>query len=566
MNAVAVSGRTRVLDRYAERPALAGEVMVAVLLLVFYDHLRSLTPIHRSQATAHGYRVLDLEGVFRVESSFNRWLAAHHVLSVISVDYYQFVHFGVAGVVLAWCYVRRPDIYRVGRNALLIVNTVGLAAFALYPVAPPRLLPGAVFADLVARAGYGAAHGPLPMNAFAAMPSLHLAWAGCVAATGIALTRNQWIRAAFVMHPMLTAVVVVGTGNHYVADVAAGAALGLAACAMASWIAGRQDQRVAPGALPRPKAWETVPTSSPPLTIVAFHAHPDDETLFTGGTLARAAAEGHRVVIVVATLGERGLTSSCSDLDDLVRVRLDELRRAAAALGCTDVRWLGYADSGRYGDATAPTSFARADVEAAAGRLAHLLDDLSADVLTTYDDHGGYGHPDHIAVHQVGRRAAQLAGTPLLLEATVDRRMARWGARLLRPVPGLAVELRPSAISGSFADPATITHRIDVRPYLAAKRAAMEAHGSQTTGGPGARSLAVYLRLPRPLFRRVFGHEWFVEPGRPPIRQPIDDPFATLRPDHRTEADRDGLRPAREPSGRAARQRAPEAPRAEALG
>ena len=159
-----------------------------------------------------------------------------------------------------------------------------------------------------------------------------------------------------------------------------------------------------------------------------------------------------------------------------------------------------------------------------------------------------------------------MAGTPLLLEATVDRRMARWGARLLRPLPGLAVELRPSAVSGSFADPATITHRIDVRPYLDAKRAAMEAHSSQTTGGPGARSLAIYLRLPRPLFRRVFGHEWFVEPSRPPGRQPIDDPFATLRPEPRTGADCDGRRPAREPSGRAARLRASEAPRAEALG
>ncbi|MDH4366484.1 MAG: phosphatase PAP2 family protein, partial [Acidimicrobiia bacterium] len=160
MSAVAVPARTRVLNRYAERPALVGELIVAVILLVVYDHLRSLTPIRRSQATAHGYRVLDLEGVFRVESSFNGWLASHHALSVMSVDYYQFLHFGAAGAVLVWCYLRRPDVYRVGRNALLAVNTVGLAAFVLYPVAPPRLLPGTVFADLVARAGYGTAHGP----------------------------------------------------------------------------------------------------------------------------------------------------------------------------------------------------------------------------------------------------------------------------------------------------------------------------------------------------------------------------------------------------------------------
>lgn len=565
MSAAVVSSRSQVIHQHAERPPLAGEVMVAVVLLVFYDHLRSLTPIRRSQATAHGYRVLDLEGVLRIESSFNRWLASHHVLSVLSVDYYQFLHFGTAGAVLVWCYLRRPDIYRVGRNALLVVNTVGLAAFALYPVAPPRLLPGTVFADLVARAGYGTAHGPLPMNAYAAMPSLHLAWAGCVAMAGVAVTRSYWARAAFVLHPVLTAVVVVGTGNHYVADVVAGAALGGAACVTAAWIARRQRRSVDPRALRRPKAGETAPAPHTPLTVVAFHAHPDDETLFTGGTLARAAAEGHRVIVVVATLGEQGLTGGSSDPDDLVAVRLGELRRAAAALGSTDVRWLGYADSGRDGSSTDPAALAQAEVEPAAGRLAHILESVAADVLTTYDGRGGYGHPDHVAVHLVGRRAAEMAGTPLLLEATVDRRVARWGAWLLRPVPGLADELRPSVVSESFADPATITHRVDVRPYLAAKRAAMAAHASQTTGGAGTRSLALYLRLPAPLFRRVFGREWFVEPGRTPAPRPIDDPFATLRPGHRGGAGGNGFSAGPERSGRAAHRAEQEAPSAEAL-
>ncbi|MEZ5411567.1 MAG: phosphatase PAP2 family protein [Acidimicrobiales bacterium] len=549
MSAVVVGGRTQIVPQQAERPPLIGEVVVAVVLLVVYDHLRSLTPMRRSQATAHGYRVLDLEGVFRVESGVNGWLASHHALSVLSVDYYQFLHFGAAGAVLVWCYLRRPDVYRVGRNALLVVNTVGLAAFALYPVAPPRLLPGTVFADLVARAGYGTAHGPLPMNAYAAMPSLHLAWAGCVAMTGIAATRNHWARAASVLHPVLTAVVVVGTGNHYVADVVAGAALGCAACATAAWIARRQRRGDEPGALPRSTASGTAPTGAAPLTIVAFHAHPDDETLFTGGTLARAAAEGHRVIVVVATLGEQGLTGGGGESPDLVAVRLHELRRAAAALGCADVRWLGYADSGRLGTSNDPDAFAHAEVAAAAERLARLLDAVGADVLTSYDDHGGYGHPDHVAVHLVGRRAAEMAGTPLLLEATVDRRAARWAARILRPVPGLADELRPRVVARSFADPATITHRIDVGPYLDAKRAAMTAHASQTTGGRGLRSLALYLRLPPPLFRLVFGHEWYVEPGRAPGRRPLDEPFATLRP--RAEAMPTAPNHARQRQGRA---------------
>src|SRR5450759_4903412 len=105
-------------------------------------------------------------------------------------------------------------------------------------------------------------------------------------------------------------------------------------------------------------------------TLLAFHAHPDDEALLTAGTMARAAAEGHRVLLVVATDGKEGLAAS---------------------------------------------NFA------AAGRLADILLEESVDVLLTYDANGGYGHRDHVKVHRVGARAAELAQTPRVLQATVPR-------------------------------------------------------------------------------------------------------------------------------------------------
>src|SRR5579885_292557 len=118
-------------------------------------------------------------------------------------------------------------------------------------------------------------------------------------------------------------------------------------------------------------------------TLVSFHAHPDDEALFTGGTLARCSAAGHRVVVVVATSGERGLTATGVGGADLGAVRSAELDRAAAALGVARVVNLGYADSGLDDPATPATgSFCAAPVEEAAARLRAVLDEERADVLT----------------------------------------------------------------------------------------------------------------------------------------------------------------------------------------
>jgi LmbE family N-acetylglucosaminyl deacetylase len=273
-----------------------------------------------------------------------------------------------------------------------------------------------------------------------------------------------------------------------------------------------------------------------PYTVVSFHAHPDDEALLTAGTLARAAADGHRVVLVCATDGAAGLTAEPAVASELAERRRAELHRAAAALGCSDVRFLGYSDSGMDGRAgPAGRDFAGADVEQAAGRLAAVLRDTSATVLTVYDPAGGYGHPDHVQVNRVGVRAGVLAGTPIVLEATVDRRPLVRVLRVLRSSGAIrllgvdAAEWSPDRFADAYADPATITHRVDVKAQAGAKRAAMAAHASQASADAGVRTLAAFLRLPPLLFKRVFGHEWFAEVGRTPGPEPLDDIFASVR-------------------------------------
>ena len=150
--------------------------------------------------------------------------------------------------------------------------------------------------------------------------------------------------------------------------------------------------------------------------LVVLHAHPDDEAIATGGSMARAHAEGHRVVLVVATGGEHGeVPDDLAEGETLADRRRAETERSAAVLGVDRIVWLGYTDSGMTGWAENenPRSFWMADLDEAAERVATVLRDEQADALTIYDWHGGYGHPDHVQVHRVGKRAAELvAGDP----------------------------------------------------------------------------------------------------------------------------------------------------------
>lgn len=244
-------------------------------------------------------------------------------------------------------------------------------------------------------------------------------------------------------------------------------------------------------------------------TVVAFHAHPDDEVLLTGGTIARLAAEGHRVVVVVACDGDVWNGPAQGR-------RLEEFRASAAILGADKAVHLGYADSGHgpvlFDDPPDRTRFARASVEEAAGKLAALLETEHADVLFSYDAYGGYGHRDHIQVHKVGARAAELAGVRVL-EATVPRELVArlaWVLLILR-----LVKRRRFAEMQSFGTTRReITHRISVRRYAAKKRSALAAHRTPIFGAGGsARFFRLLVRLPVPLFGLAVGREWFAEPG-----------------------------------------------------
>jgi LmbE family N-acetylglucosaminyl deacetylase len=243
--------------------------------------------------------------------------------------------------------------------------------------------------------------------------------------------------------------------------------------------------------------------------IVAFHAHPDDEVLLTGGTIARLAADGHRVVIVVACDGDIWNGPGQGR-------RLDELRASAAILGAARTVHLGYADSGHgpvlYEDPPGRTRFARAGIDEAAGKLAALLTEEQADLLLSYDPQGGYRHRDHIRVHQVGARASVLAGVRVV-EATVPRELFR-GIALPLLILRLRTRHRLGAARGYGMPNSMITHRVDVRRYAAQKREALAAHRTQTSGnGRSARLFRTLTRLPLPVFRVVCGREWFIEPG-----------------------------------------------------
>ncbi|HYN30612.1 MAG TPA: PIG-L family deacetylase [Dermatophilaceae bacterium] len=265
-------------------------------------------------------------------------------------------------------------------------------------------------------------------------------------------------------------------------------------------------------------------------TLVAFHAHPDDEALLTAGTMARAAAEGHRVVLVLATDGGVGLAAADFRAGaGLGAVRLDEARASASALGVSRVEWLGYADSGSGAellpDPPGRVRLCRARPEEAAERLAAVLRTERADVLLGYDAAGGYGHRDHVRVHEVGARAVAIAGTPLLLEATAPRDTLARGVRLAARLGRFPDDFDPTTFERAYTARADITHRIDVRRYAGAKRAAMRAHASQATADGGAdRTLRAFLGVPRPLFDLVFGREWFRDPALPtgaPVRRDV---------------------------------------------
>jgi LmbE family N-acetylglucosaminyl deacetylase len=251
-------------------------------------------------------------------------------------------------------------------------------------------------------------------------------------------------------------------------------------------------------------------------TMVSFHAHPDDECIACGGVIRKASEDGHRVVLVVATRGEHGEVPDgfLADGEELWQRRVAETHASAEILGARRVEFLGYTDSGMMGTPanSTPGSFWSTPVDEAAKKLAAILEEERADVLTCYDDIGGYGHPDHIQVHRVGMRAAALAGTPRVYQNTMNRdHMERGRAAFAEQAAASGVAMDDLDDSEDWGKPESmITAAVDVTPYLEYKRRAMRAHASQIS------EASFFLALPEEAFRYGFGTEWFIRDGQGP--------------------------------------------------
>ncbi|MBO0816026.1 MAG: N-acetyl-1-D-myo-inositol-2-amino-2-deoxy-alpha-D-glucopyranoside deacetylase [Actinobacteria bacterium] len=233
--------------------------------------------------------------------------------------------------------------------------------------------------------------------------------------------------------------------------------------------------------------------------LLLVHAHPDDESIGTGATIARYAAEGAQVTLVTCTLGELGeilppeLAHLAADAEDrLGAYRITELAAACAALGLTDQRFLGgpgrWRDSGMMGlEANDdPRCFWQADVAQAAGELAHVIREVRPQVLVTYDENGFYGHPDHIQAHRVAAEAIHLAARPGPVPETGNEGTSPWRVAKFYAT---AVPQSVAAAAGLpyFVPDEQVTTEIDGSAYLAAKTAALRAHATQiAVNGEGA--------------------------------------------------------------------------------
>lgn len=283
-------------------------------------------------------------------------------------------------------------------------------------------------------------------------------------------------------------------------------------------------------------------------TIVSFHAHPDDESIASGGTLALAHDAGHRVVLVFGTRGELGepVPGVLAEGEQLALRRTAEVFQSAEVLGVDRVEFLGWMDSGMIGEATndVPGCFWQADVEHAARRLAVILEEEQPDIITIYDDNGGYGHPDHIQVHRVGQRAAELVDVPVVAQGTMNRDLiqrawamaAEMGIDVPNPTEdeqppeGLTAEEGVAAAVTFGKAEADLTHFVDASSVTDRKRASMLSHASQI--GPDH----FMASMPPEIFGYVFGQEWYIVEHRhdgdlPPLAAELFQPKPATEPE-----------------------------------
>lgn len=231
---------------------------------------------------------------------------------------------------------------------------------------------------------------------------------------------------------------------------------------------------------------------------------------------------GHRVVVVMATDGGAGLSDE-AHASNLAELRRAELATSAKVLGVAQTYWLGYQDSGLHAEVQSGNTFANCDLEQAAAKLTEILESESATVVVGYDARGGYGHPDHVQVHRLVRKVAEVSGVPVVLEATLDRQAIAHLADRFSPITRRLPAADLESLVNGFSARADIAYTVDVRRWISPKRASMRAHASQQTGGSAPRTLAILVKVPRLIFRAGLGREWFVA-----VRENAANPIAKL--------------------------------------
>jgi len=270
--------------------------------------------------------------------------------------------------------------------------------------------------------------------------------------------------------------------------------------------------------------------SSSGLTLMAVHAHPDDEVLGTGGVFVRYAEEGVRTVLVTCTNGEQGdgpggvkPGDPGHDAAEVVATRLAELRKSVAYLEVSDVELLGYRDSGMVGWAANadPGVFCNVPLTEPAERIAALMRKYRPQVVVTYDANGNYGHPDHIQAHRVAVAAAEATGIPAKFYYSAVPKSAF--ARLRDALVASGGNIEELDIPDDFGTPdEEITTEIDVSAYVERKREALAAHGSQTEN-------SFFTRLPDDVVTLALSHESFTLRSAPSGLARENDLFAGLR-------------------------------------
>ena len=275
-----------------------------------------------------------------------------------------------------------------------------------------------------------------------------------------------------------------------------------------------------------------------PLTLMAVHAHPDDESSSTGGVLARYGDEGIATVLVTCTNGEYGdgpnhvkPGEEGHDPDKVAAVRLAELEEACQRLGVSHLELLGYRDSGMadWSYKQDSRAFCNVALEESAARVSALVERYRPQVMITYDDMGGYNHPDHVQAHRVAVEAFTRTGIPEKLYF-IARRRRDW-EKMRERMEAAGIEMPamprratdPDALARMEEMERRITTTVDTTAVAARKRAALAAHASQLDN-------SWWVKFPEDAFADVFGTETFIRAqDRTGTAVPEDDLFVGLR-------------------------------------